>query len=446
MDNINVTDDLLKWLNHLLALHISPDLSVSHSDNAFTIHHLNTPQTITIPIISSLWQHGCSEHLPCGTYQTLPAPASNNIEALTTQDKNNTSFHYDVFGLAYFMLCRTEEIGNKRVRDKFDRFPASASHAYKHQYLNRPLVDEWFILLKKTFVTIWPDLITTNHQFTMTVTHDVDAPSLYGFLSLKGFIKQWLSYVIRHKRYSDIVSAPYIWLTAKSKLSKLDRFNVFDWLMDVSEKNNIKSEFYFFGGKTDIEKDAHYSLSTSSIRTLLKTIHSRGHIIGLHPSFNTYLKPDILKNEFQHLKNTCHDLNITQTQWGGRMHYLRWQHPTTLNAWNDADLDYDSTLGYADYAGFRCGTCRPYKGFDPLTHKILLLEIRSLIAMECSVLNDCYMGLNETEALEYLIKLKDTCRKVDGNFVILWHNSYFQKASLKMLYQAVIESQPATKL
>ena len=30
------------------------------------------------------------------------------------------------------------------------------------------------------------------------------------------------------------------------------------------------------------------------------------------------------------------------------MHYLRWENTTTLQAWDEAGMNYDSTLGYAD--------------------------------------------------------------------------------------------------
>ena len=35
--------------------------------------------------------------------------------------------------------------------------------------------------------------------------------------------------------------------------------------------------------------------------------------------------------------------------------------------------------------------------------------------------------MKEVDALEYMIELKNKCKKVGGNFVLLWHNSYFKK-------------------
>ena len=47
-----------------------------------------------------------------------------------------------------------------------------------------------------------------------------------------------------------------------------------------------------------------------------------------------------------------------------RQHYLRWRAPTTWQNWEDAGLDYDSTVGYADHVGFRAGTCYEYPIFN----------------------------------------------------------------------------------
>lgn len=123
------------------------------------------------------------------------------------------------------------------------------------------------------------------------------------------------------------------------------------------------------------------------------------------------------------------------------MHFLRWSHPTTLQAWNDAEMSYDSTLGYADRPGFRCGTCHEYTGFNPVTDTILNIKIRPLIIMDCSVIAKHYMGLGYTKkALNEIIKYKRICEKVEGNFTFLWHNSFFNGKKSFKLYEDIIQS------
>lgn len=171
------------------------------------------------------------------------------------------------------------------------------------------------------------------------------------------------------------------------------------------------------------------------MRDLLRRIHRRGHEIGLHPSYSTFRDAAALKGEADRLKRVCALEGIEQDQWGGRMHYLRWEQPTTMRSWNDAGMSYDSTLGYADHAGFRCGTCHEYPAYDVQQQEQLNLRIRPLIAMECSVIDEAYMGLGDgQEAEEVFLNLKEACRQVKGDFNLLWHNSYFAKENLKTTY------------
>jgi len=121
------------------------------------------------------------------------------------------------------------------------------------------------------------------------------------------------------------------------------------------------------------------------------------------------------------------------------MHYLRWQQPTTLRAWADAGMNYDSTLGYADRPGFRCGTCHEYPAFDPVAQEQLPLRVRPLVVMECSVMAEKYLGLGATElAVEKILEIKNRCIMVGGYFTLLWHNSEFQKSTAYEIYQQAI--------
>ena len=161
----------------------------------------------------------------------------------------------------------------------------------------------------------------------------------------------------------------------------------------------------------------------------------------MHPSYGTYQTPELIKQEADRLSGVLRATGIDQPQIGGRMHYLRWEHPTTLQAWEDAGMAYDSTLSYADRPGFRCGTCFEYPAFNTITQQPLQIRIRPLIAMECTVIDSVYLGLGVTQAAENkFLELKEKCRKLSGCFTLLWHNSYFHGSSeLKQMYKRIIE-------
>lgn len=369
----------------------------------------------------------------------LPAPNIAFLpEKAIVKSDGGYIIHYDILGLAYWMLNRIEEIGRTDL-DDHQRFPATSSHAYKHNYLERPVVDEWLHILGQVIQKTWPDLELKKHQFKMRVSHDVDTPIMYGFKSWKKIIRILGGHILKRKDLSSFFQTISLKVRAKNKLPSNDPYNTFDWIMDLSEKNGLISSFYFISGGSS-EKDADYKIEDPRIRKLLRRIHDRGHEIGLHPSYNTFQNPDLIKKEANSLFSVCKEEGITQPQWGGRMHYLRWEHPTTLQAWEEAHLSYDSTLGYADRPGFRCGTCFEYQAFNPLTDKILNLRIRPLIVMECSIIDSLYLNLGtEIKALDKFLSLKKICEKTNGQFTLLWHNSSFTQLNTKKLYHSIIK-------
>jgi len=379
------------------------------------------------------WVSVLGSPLPTPGVATMPQP-------LIEKSPAGFVVHYDVLGLTYWMLARVEEIGRTDL-DSHDRFPATSSHAYGNGYLDRPVVDEWLYVLSQVIKQQWPTIELKQHEFSMQVSHDVDQPSLYAFKSWRTIGRMMTGHLIKRCDPVAFIAAPYVKLATRKKLVSADPYNTFEWLMDISEQNNVRSAFYFMCGRTDPAHDADYELEHPAIRNLMNRIHERGHELGLHPSYGTYQRPELLKAEAERLKRVCEEEGAEQFQWGGRMHYLRWQQPTTMRAWADAGMDYDSSLGYADCAGFRCGTCYQYPAYDASRQEQLDLRIRPLIAMECSVIDQGYMGLGiGPEAEREFLKLKERCQLVNGCFGLLWHNSYFPTSAACSMYTQIMDS------
>jgi len=371
----------------------------------------------------------------------LPAPGVAELPSPLIEPRGAAQvIHYDILGLTYWMLARVEEIGRTDL-DNFNRFPASSSHAYKYGYLDRPVVDEWLHLLGQVIERQWPAVKLKRHNFRIQVSHDVDEPSLYAFKSWKTIGRIMAGHLLKRGDPKAFFNAPYVKIATRDRLIKQDPYNTFDWLMNISEEHGLRSAFYFMCGRTDPAHDADYELEHPAIRNLMNRIHERGHELGLHPSYGTYQRPELLKAEAERLKRVCEEEGAEQFQWGGRMHYLRWQQPTTMRAWADAGMDYDSSLGYADCAGFRCGTCYQYPAYDASRQEQLDLRIRPLIAMECSVIDQGYMGLGiGPEAEREFLKLKERCQLVNGCFGLLWHNSYFPTSAACSMYTQIMDS------
>mgnify|MGYP003109318588 CR=1 FL=1 len=448
------THAALRWLESVFKAHFGQPFTLTeHDDSSLVLTLEGHGGSIVFDTPEPLF--GRSEsRFPCFHWDaraegffgpvesTLPAPASSaTCLPLVEVDGDRVLVHYDIPGLTFWMLTRKEEIGRTDL-DEHQRFPSAHSHASLHGYLERPVVDEWLCILRQIIQRVWPRIPLTEHTFGIQVSHDVDRPGRYAFKGFKGLIRAMAGDALLRRDPLATLTAPWIWLSGRQSksLHPRDPFNTFDWLMDRSEENGMTSAFYFICGRTDPVKDALYDPEMPAIRALMRRIHQRGHEIGLHPSYETYHEPDKLAAEAARLRRVCAEEGITQRQWGGRMHYLRWDQAVTLKAWDDAGMTYDSTLTYADRPGFRCGTCFEYPAFDVVNDRALALRVRPLVAMEGTVIADHYLGLGATEAaFRKFEHLKNRCRQVNGTYTLLWHNSFFDNEKYFEIYRRLLD-------
>ena len=443
----------LTWLKTLLEERFGHvfHLQVQPGCTRIAVHLLGDTRCITLALDGTTFARADSD-LPCDTSHAgtegwttalpgnLPAPGAAQLSApLIAATDSGWHIGYDILGLTYWMLSRQEEVGRTDL-DTHGRFPATASHANKHNYLERPIVDEWLHVLGQVIVRTWSGIALKQHQFSMKVSHDVDAPSRYGFAGGKGLLRAMAGDVLKRGDFKNALRAPWIRLNSRDALHPSDPFNTFEWIMDLSDQYGLTSAFYFICGRTS-NMDADYEPEHAAIRALMRRIHQRGHEIGLHPSYGTYQKPELIAQEARCLRAILAKENIRQNAIGGRMHYLRWEQPTTLRAWADAGMDYDSTLSYADRPGFRCGTCFEYQAFDPVAGESLSLRVRPLVVMECSVMDASYLGLGTGEAAQAkFVQLKNACRAVQGCFTVLWHNSLLKNPANQKIYSDLVNA------
>ena len=371
---------VLKWLERILIERFSEELRLLPSvDGDVFLVMMGSQSKITIDCRSDIFLVQNSNDLPCAWWDldhqkwsllgrdNLPAPGYDVLpQPLIEEDGFGFRVHFDILGLIYWMLNRIEEVGSEKL-DEHQRFSSLSSHAYRNNYLDRPIVDEWLEVLGQVIRRTWPSIEIKRHNFSIMVSHDVDVPSCYAFVnSFKRIIWHMGGDLFRRHNPLSAFFGPWIYIRSKKKLHPWDSMNTFNWIMEQSEAHSLRSAFYFICGRTNKSYDADYEIGAPAMRQLLCEINSRGHEIGLHPSYETFRDSEALVSEAQYLRQICSEEGIDQDILGGRMHVLRWAHPMTLYGLERAGLTYDSTLSYADHAGFRCGTCHQYQAFDPV--------------------------------------------------------------------------------
>lgn len=352
------------------------------------------------------------------------------------RDGDELHLGLDIFGSSFFMLTRYEEMVIPE-RDEHQRFSARSSIAYREGFLGRPLVNEYLEVLWAAMNRLWPGLRRKSYDYKVALSHDVDWPFITYGIGWYLFIRQIAGDVLKRRDF-DLASKR---LKCKIKNNpKLDPANTFDFIMKTSERFGIVSEFYFITDHTAGFIDGQYYINNPEIKKLILEIHKRGHRIGLHASYNSFRDPNQTKKELKNLLKTAEELRINQDCWGGRQHYLRWENPTTWQNWEEAGLDYDSTVGYADHVGFRTGICYEYPVFNLQTRKMLHLWERPLIIMEGTLLGGNYMNLQPKDALEQIERLASICYQFKGMFTLLWHNSSLIENWQKCLYEEAVKA------
>ena len=374
---------------------------------------------------------GRSERLPI-LYGPRPSPPT-----LLREDGPAVHVALDIFGSVFFMLAGYEELAVPD-RDAFDRFPASASLARAEGLLTLPVVDLYVDLLWVALQRRWPRLERPQTGYRLALTHDVDRPLSFLGRGPRDFAKQLAADLLLRRDPRLMTQRVRSWAGIGRGDHRLDPDNTFDFLMAVSERHGLSSAFYFLATEEVSFIDGYYTLAHPWIRSLIATIHGRGHEIGLHAGIHTYRDADRTKAEFARLRATAEDCGVRQDRWGGRQHYLRWQNPATWANWEAAGLDYDSTLTFADHVGFRAGTCHEFRPFDLRARRRLRLRERPLIIMDATALDS--MSISRDAAAALALDLARQCRRHRGTLTLLWHNSRLQTARERRWYEALIEA------
>jgi peptidoglycan/xylan/chitin deacetylase (PgdA/CDA1 family) len=179
--------------------------------------------------------------------------------------------------------------------------------------------------------------------------------------------------------------------------------------------------------------DLAYTYDIVDMAPEVEEIIDRGWEVGLHGGFTTYLNEQEMREKKERLERVT-----SRTVLGYRNHYLCFRVPETWEYLSRVGIKYDSTLGYADCAGFRNGMCHPYNPFNRNTaDEIDILEI-PLTLMD-GTLDNTYMRLGDAEKWDLIKMLIDSVAKCRGVFTLLWHNTFITGGANLRLYNKILQ-------
>ena len=333
----------------------------------------------------------------------------------------------DLFAGTFFMLTRWEEALEVK-KDLHNRFPASAAAIVKEGFVLRPVVDEYTFLLRNWLLAIGYLIPDNTSTYKVIPTCDVDIPFYW---RSKPVWKALGGRLLKHWNLIESAKDLSAYKAVQSGKEK-DPYDTFDYLMTLAEKNGNRFQFNFIGGgKTKFE--GYYKIDDPQIKTLIAEMKSRGHGIGLHPSYDACNDASLIIEQKQAVEINA-GVSINQS----RQHYLRFALPETWRHLAAAGIAEDSTLGYAAEPGFRCGTCKPFSVFDIHQREQIPLIERPLLIMDVSF--RMYKNLSIEESIALCEKIKAQVRKHNGELVILWHNSNLSEVDGWVGWPKVLEN------
>ncbi|MDR0834945.1 MAG: polysaccharide deacetylase family protein [Candidatus Symbiothrix sp.] len=354
--------------------------------------------------------------------------------------------HADLIASTYFLISRYEELVRREVRDSHGRFIGKKSLPYQAGFIHRPIVDEYGAWLHRClrdagalYDNVQHNVNAPQQQLNrIYLTHDVDAIAHYrNIRSVAGALM----------RACKNPAAAKIALKTYFGGIQHDPWFTFPTLLEQNNKLKNRAETIAFiksGGGTAPEDKPRMNTTSRDFQYLFKLLKHNNATIGLHASYAAGLSPNLIASEKAILE---HSLPPSPCGEGlgvrlNRHHYLSSREPEDMQALIDANITGDFTMGYADVAGFRLGTCRAVRWINPHTKTLTPLILHPLTAMDGTLNDERYMHLSENEAYGYVTQLIDTTEKHGGDVCLLWHNTSVAKTAgsyLEKLYNNLID-------
>lgn len=345
-----------------------------------------------------------------------PAPEEpKNINGETlffgyTEPEKQTPWPFDVLSTAFYFISRMEEWQIKE-RDKHDRFELQHSVLGKINAHLSPVLDKWILAFYQHLCAFYQTPFTTNKTFKVVSTIDVD--NLFAYRH-KGLIRTAGAMV------KDVLKADFANLRRRLAVisgRQQDPFDIYEDVGKFCAEREIPL-LYFFLFRNGTPFDRTVDPRDKAFDKVFDIIQRFGGSIGIHPSYHSAYKPEMMQEEIQQLTSRLHrPIHFS------RQHFLRFDIKSTPQQLMKEGIEVDFSMGFASGPGFRAGTSFPFYYYD-FNHE----ASTSLLFVPFCVMDGAYtVYQNQTpeEALTSMLDLAKQVKQVNGIFISVYHERSF---------------------
>jgi len=311
------------------------------------------------------------------------------------------------FGKIFFWLTRYEEYWNRQgLYDNHNRFLGSDLD------YSKPVVDYLVIDFQNQLKAWFPKLQFKERVFKQINTHDVDFAWKYQYHP-KGIV---FAKALKNLLKGNFVECSKICKITFNKTQ--DSYDQYTYLKELAQKYQIETKFFWLLGDNS-EYDKNLSWKNPFLQQLIKDVNQWAEV-GIHPSYRSNFDANQLSVEINRL------IEIQKVKSNiSRQHFIKLSFPHTYQQLLKNGIEADYTMGFAHQLGFRAGTSFSYKWFDLSTNQQTMLITYPFVAMDVTLRN--YLKLTPEQAIEQLRVIKEEIKKVNGNFITIFHQSNLEE-------------------
>jgi hypothetical protein len=315
--------------------------------------------------------------------------------------KSASGYPFDIFAASFYLLSRYEEY-LPHTTDSYGRFDHTYSLAYRQGFLNIPLVNTWILDFARELKTKIPGTVFNFPTFTFLPTYDIDIAFSY---RNKGLIRN----------IGGFVKSPSIERIRVLARMKEDPYDCYDYLDELHDKHQLHPIYFFLAATTRNEYDKNISPYSHAMWQLVKR-HARKYRIGVHPSWKSNENVSITSKEKKIIESAGNT-----TVLDSRQHYIKFSMPDSFLALLEAGIKNDFSMGYGSINGFRASVASSFFWFNLKENQQTELRIHPFCYMDANSYFE--QNFSAEQAYRELENYADTCKKVNGLFITIFHNN-----------------------
>lgn len=314
---------------------------------------------------------------------------------------------FDIFAASFYLLSRYEEY-LPHVKDALGRFPFSESLAWKHGFLDQPVVDLWahqfWAHLKQDF----PKLHRSKRTGKNIIVVESKRP--FEFL-YRGFSRTVIGFL------SDLYKLRFgrlIWRTQVLLGLRKDPYDTFKWIIKLSKSSKAEVILFFLLGEGYTYRET-LKTTRKGFVDLIKFVADYLEV-GIILSYHWLADLPQLISEKQQLESYTHrevDSSFNDRQ--------RVKLPEVYRNLVEAEISRDYSMYYFNQFGFRAGTCTPFLFYD------LEYEVKTPLVLMPVVGKTLALQNNGSGTIEKTFgAIHSRVKEVEGHFIMVFSNRDFE--------------------